>query len=164
MRLDAAQSAQSGFGKDVDVSTTEGALSAIPVGLTYLLLAPFPWQLASLRQMITLPEMVVWWLSLPILVLGGWFTIKHRLREIAPILIFTTLLTLTYSIMQGNVGTAYRQRAQLLVFYFVFVAVGFMLVKEKREAQARKKQAEREAARRPRLKAERIKDRMPAVG
>jgi len=164
MRLDAAESAQSGFGKDVDVSTTEGALSAIPIGLTYLLLAPFPWQLASLRQMITLPEMIVWWSSLPILVLGGWFTIKHRLREIAPILIFTTLLTLTYSIMQGNVGTAYRQRAQLLVFYFVFVAVGFMLVKEKREAQARKKQAEREAARRPRLKAERIKDRMPAVG
>src|SRR3989440_3629419 len=126
MRLDAAQSAQSGFGKDVDVSTTEGALSAIPIGLTYLLLAPFPWQLASLRQMITLPEMIVWWLSLPLLVLGAWFTIKHRLREIAPILIFTTLLTLTYSIMQGNVGTAYRQRAQLLVFSSVFVAVALM--------------------------------------
>ncbi len=164
MRLDASQSAQSGFGKDVDVSTTAGALSAIPIGMTYLMLAPFPWQLASLRQMITLPEMVVWWLSLPLLVLGAWFTIKHRLREIAPILIFTTLLTLTYSIMQGNVGTAYRQRAQLLVFFFVFVAVGFALVLEKREAQARKREAEREAAPRPRLKPERIKDRMPAAG
>jgi hypothetical protein len=31
------------------------------------------------------------------------------------------------------VGTAYRQRAQLLVFYFVFVAVGFVLLKEKKE-------------------------------
>ena len=164
MRLDAAQSAQSGFGRDQDVSTTSGALAALPIGLTYLMLAPFPWQLASLRQMITLPEMMVWWSSLPLLVLGGWFTIKHRLREIAPILIFTTLLTLTYSIAQGNVGTAYRQRAQLLVFYFVFVAVGFVLVKEKREARVRKKQAEREAAHRPRLTPERINDRMPAVG
>jgi hypothetical protein len=165
MRLDAAQSAQSGFGTDADVSTTSGAVSAIPIGFTYLLLAPFPWQFGSPRQMMTLPEMVVWWLAIPLLVLGAWFTIKHRIREIAPILIFTSLLTLTYSIVQGNVGTAYRQRAQLLVFYFIFVAVGFVLVKEKRAVKARKKLAEREAARRPpRRRPERIKDQMPAVG
>lgn len=144
MRLDASQSAASGFAEDVDVSTASGALSTIPLGLTYLLLAPFPWQLASLRQAITLPEMIVWWLSIPLLVLGAWFTIRHRLREIAPIIIFTSLLTLTYSIMQGNVGTAYRQRAQLLVFYFVFVAVGFVLLKERREARAKMRQQERE--------------------
>ena len=113
----------------------------------------------------TLPEMVVWWLAIPLLVLGLWFTIKHRIREIAPILIFTSLLTLTYSIVQGNVGTAYRQRAQLLVFYFIFVAVGFVLVKEKRAEKARKKLAERQAAQRPaHRRPERIKDQMPAVG
>jgi hypothetical protein len=145
MRLDASQSAASGFGEDLDVSTVSGALSTIPLGLTYLLLAPFPWQLASLRQAITLPEMIIWWASIPFLVLGLWFTIKHRLREIAPIVIFTSLLTLTYSIMQGNVGTAYRQRAQLLVFYFVFVAVGFVLVKERREARTKKRKEEAEA-------------------
>lgn len=137
MRLDAAQSAVSGFGQDADVGSAEGALSTLPLGLSYLILAPFPWQLASLRQVITLPEMVIWWTSLPMLVLGLWFTVKYRLREVAPIIIFTTLLTLTYSILQGNVGTAYRQRAQLLVFYFVFVAIGFVLSKEKREEKVR---------------------------
>ena len=152
MRLDAAQSAESGFGRDLDVSTTSGAITALPIGLIYLLLAPFPWQFGSFRQMLTLPEMLVWWCAIPLLALGAWFTIKHRMREIAPILIFTSLLTLTYSIVQGNVGTAYRQRAQLLVFYFIFVAVGFVLVREKRDDQRRKKQAEREAARRPRPK------------
>jgi hypothetical protein len=151
MRLDASQSAASGFAQDVDVSTASGALSTVPLGLTYLLLAPFPWQLASLRQAITLPEMLIWWSSIPLLVLGAWFTIKHRLREIAPIVIFTSLLTLTYSIMQGNVGTAYRQRAQLLIFYFVFAAVGFVLVKERREARAQKRMDEDETRRnRPR--------------
>src|SRR5262252_2564060 len=74
MRLDASQSAQSGFAQDVDVSTTTGALSTIPLGLTYLLLAPFPWQLASFRQLITLPEMLVWWTAIPMLVVGVWFT------------------------------------------------------------------------------------------
>jgi len=136
-RLDLARSAESGFGRDVDVSSTSGALSTIPLGVLYLLFAPFPWQVTSLRQSITLPEMIVWWASFPMLVLGLWFSIRYRLRMISPILIFTVMLTFAYSVFQGNVGTAYRQRAQLLVFYFIFVAVGFVLMKEKREERKR---------------------------
>ena len=132
-RADAARTAETGFAAEVDVSTAEGALSAIPIGTAYLLFAPFPWQLTSLRSTITMPEMVVWWASFPALVLGVWFSIKHRFRQVLPILIFTTMLTIAYSVFQGNVGTAYRQRAQLLVFYFIFVAVGYVLMKERNE-------------------------------
>jgi hypothetical protein len=145
-RLDQARSAQSGFGRDVDVSSTSGALSTIPMGVLYLLFAPFPWQITSLRQSITLPEMIIWWGSFPMLVLGLWFTIKYRLRMISPILIFTVMLTLAYSVFQGNVGTAYRQRAQLLVFYFIFIAVGLVVMKEKREERKRQVTDERMAA------------------
>jgi dolichyl-phosphate-mannose-protein mannosyltransferase len=146
-------SAGSGFGKDVDVQTTEGALSVIPLGLVYLLLAPFPWQFQTLRQSITLPEMIVWWLVFPLLVLGLWYAIRHRLRQVAPIVIFTTMLTLAYSLFQGNVGTAYRQRSQLLVFYFIFVAVGAVIMKERAENRrlqqqlAKQELAELQAAR-----------------
>src|SRR5205085_1642447 len=136
--------AQSGFGKDVDVSTTSGALSAIPLGLVYLLFAPFPWQVANLRQLITLPEMLVWWSLFPLLVLGLWFTLKYRLRQALPILLFTTMLTLAYSIFQGNVGTAYRQRAQLLIFYFMFVAVGYVLLRERSEQRRQQQVAARQ--------------------
>jgi hypothetical protein len=132
-RIDQARNATSGFGKDVDVQTTEGALTVIPLGLLYLLFAPFPWQLATLRQSIALPEMLIWWAAFPLLVLGWWFALKHRLRQVAPIVLFTTMLTLAYAVFQGNVGTAYRQRSQLLVFYFIFVAVGAVLMLEKRE-------------------------------
>jgi hypothetical protein len=144
-RNDQAVSADSGFGKDADVSSTSGALSTIPLGVIYLLFAPFPWQITSLRQSITLPEMVIWWASFPMLILGMWFAIKYRLRMISPVLIFTVMLTLAYSVVQGNVGTAYRQRAQLLVFYFIFVAVGFILIKEKREERKRQQLETREA-------------------
>jgi hypothetical protein len=143
-RLDLARSAESGFGRDVDVSSTSGALSTIPMGVMYLLFAPFPWQITSLRQSITLPEMVVWWASFPLLVLGLWFSVRYRLRMISPILIFTVMLTFAYSVFQGNVGTAYRQRSQLLVFYFIFVAVGFVLIKEKREERKRLQLLQRE--------------------
>lgn len=138
-RLDQA-AAGSGFGKDVDVGTTEGALSVIPIGMVYLLFAPFPWQFQTLRQSITLPEMIVWWFCFPLLVLGLWYSIKHRLRQVSPIVIFTSMLTLAYSLFQGNVGTAYRQRSQLLVFYFIFVAVGAVILKERAEDRRRQQQ------------------------
>ena len=145
--------AESGFGKDVDVQTTEGALSVIPLGVAYLLFAPFPWQFSTFRQSITLPEMIIWWLAFPLLVLGLWYAIKHRLRQVSPIVIFTTMLTLAYSLFQGNVGTAYRQRSQLLIFYFIFVAVGAVIMKERAEnrrlqqQQARQELAELQAGR-----------------
>ena len=138
-RVDLAN-AGSGFAKDVDVGTTEGALTAIPMGLVYLLFAPFPWQFQSLRQSITLPEMIIWWLAFPLLVLGLWYSLKHRLRHVSPIVLFTTMLTLAYSLFQGNVGTAYRQRSQLLVFYFIFVAVGAIIMKERAEDRRRQQQ------------------------
>jgi 4-amino-4-deoxy-L-arabinose transferase-like glycosyltransferase len=153
-RRDAAVSAESGFAEQMDVSTTEGALSAIPIGTVYLLFAPFPWQLTSLRSSITMPEMIVWWASFPALVLGVWFAIKYRFRQVLPILIFTTMLTIAYSVFQGNVGTAYRQRAQVQVFYFIFIAVGYVLFKERGENRKLKQQSQRVIRRpevRPRL-------------
>ncbi len=145
-RLDMAQSGASGFGRDVDVSTASGALSTIPLGLIYLLFAPFPWQLASLRQSITLPEMIVWWGSFPLLVAGLWYTLRFRMRRALPVLIFTTMLTLAYSVFQGNVGTAYRQRSQLLIFYFMFVSAGYVLMRERREDKRRTAQKMKERA------------------
>lgn len=148
-RQDSATSAVSGFGRDIDVSTGAGALSAIPLGLLYLLFAPFPWELASLRQSITLPEMIIWWISFPMLVLGLWFSVRYRLRQISPIIIFTVMLSIAYSIFQGNVGNAYRQRSQLLVFYFIFVAVGYVLLWEKRDERRRIEMANREPGEAP---------------
>ena len=143
-RQDQARSAESGFAKDVDVQTTEGALTAIPIGLLYLLFAPFPWQLATVRQSIALPEMIVWWICFPLLILGLWYGLKERLRQVTPIVIFTSMLTLAYSLFQGNVGTAYRQRSQLLVFYFIFVAVGVIIIKERLEDRRRLQQIARQ--------------------
>lgn len=134
-RKDLANSADSGFGGDVDISTTEGALSTIPLGLTYLMLAPFPWQMTSLRSVLSLPETLVWWALIPFMVSGIVYSVKSKLRKALPVLIFTLMLTLAYSVFQGNVGTAYRQRTQIQVFLFMFIAVGWTISREKRENQ-----------------------------
>ncbi len=131
-RTGLAQTAESGFGKDIDVSTTSGALTAMPTGFLYLMLAPFPWQITNLRQAITLPEMILWWGSLPLLLIGLWYTIRYRLTAAVVVLTFTLMLSAAYSIYLSNVGVAYRQRAQIQVFLFIFVSVGWTVLQERR--------------------------------
>ena len=128
--MDLATTADSGFGSEIDVSTAEGAISVVPIGFLYLMFAPFPWEMKNFRQAITLPEVLVWWSMIPLLVAGVWYTIRHRLRSSIPVLIFSLMLTLAYSIFQGNVGTAYRQRTQIQVFLFIFISVGISLILE----------------------------------
>ncbi len=142
-RDDLARSAESGFGEDIDVSTTQGALTALPIGFIFLMLAPFPWMMTNLRQAITLPEVLLWYAMIPFGVWGIWYSIKHKLRAALPILLFSVMLTLVYSIFQGNVGTAYRQRTQIQVFLFMFIAVGWVLYKERKEDRKLLAQAKR---------------------
>lgn len=131
-RTDLVQSADSGYGQEQDVSTVGGVIRTLPVGFVYLMFAPFPWEVKNLRQSLTLPEIFLWWALMPLLVYGLWYTIKNRLRACFPVLIFTLMLMISYSIFQGNVGAAYRQRTQIQVFLFMFIAVGFTLIMEKR--------------------------------
>ena len=123
----AARASNSGFGGDVDITDPEAALGFLPVGLVYVLFAPFPWMMTNLRQLITLPEMIVWWLLVPMVVKGFWYAVRHRLKESFAIVIFTVGLTLVYALYQSNVGTAYRHRAQLYVFFFIFISIGLDL-------------------------------------
>src|SRR5688572_5113444 len=58
-RQDLARRGESGFGEDLDVSTTQGAISALPIGFANLMFAPFPWQATSGRQAMALPEVLL---------------------------------------------------------------------------------------------------------
>lgn len=151
-RLNLATAADSGFGEDIDVSTPAGALAAVPVGLTYLMFAPFPWEVEKLNQALVLPETFLWWALIPVMLFGLWYTLKNRLRPAMPILLFTLMLTISYSIFQGNVGMLYRQRTQIQVFLFIFVAVGITIFLERRENKRALNQA-KERALRNRLRA-----------
>lgn len=140
-RSDLARAAGSGFNEELDVSTSEGALTAVPTGFMYLMLAPFPWQAENLRQSITIPEVLAWWAMIPFAILGLVYTIRYKLRNAFPVLIFSLLLSVAYSVLQGNVGTAYRQRTQIQVFLFIMIAVGWTVYQERRENKRLVRQA-----------------------
>jgi high-affinity Fe2+/Pb2+ permease len=61
------------------------------------------------------------------------FAVKRHLRAVLPIVVFAVSLTLAYALMQGNVGTAYRQRTQITMFFFIFMGVGIV---ERRQQRA----------------------------
>jgi peptidoglycan/LPS O-acetylase OafA/YrhL len=73
---------------------------------------------------------------MPAFVRGLSFAVKRQLRAILPILVFAVSLTAAYALMQGNVGTAYRQRTQITMFFFIFIGVGLAERRRQREARA----------------------------
>jgi hypothetical protein len=55
---------------------------------------------------------------------GLWHAIKNRFNEIQPVLFFICGLGMLYSLMFGNIGLIYRQRAQLIPWLLIFAMVG----------------------------------------
>jgi Dolichyl-phosphate-mannose-protein mannosyltransferase len=133
-RVWSAGASNSGFGADVDITDPAAALGFLPLGVLYVLFAPFPWMIDNVRQLITLPELLVWWAFIPLLLRGYWYSMRHRLRETFGICVFTIGLTFAYALFQSNVGTAYRHRAQLFGFFFIFISIG---LEQRRIAKAR---------------------------
>jgi hypothetical protein len=112
------------FEPGADISTPTGALVFLPKGLAFFLLAPFPWTLTNLRQILTLPEMLFFYSLLPAIARGIMILVRHHLGRSMMVLLITAGLTLGYALAEANAGMAYRHRAQVLVFYLAFAAVG----------------------------------------
>lgn len=123
----------SGVQLPYDPSTPFGLVMLILVGALYLLMSPFPWQALSGRQIFTLPDVLLWWALVFVYILPGirYAWKKHEGLAVA-LLAYLLPLVLLYSLVFGNIGLAYRQRAQLMPFFLVFAAAGY-------DARARRK-------------------------
>jgi hypothetical protein len=110
--------------EQADISTPGKALAYLPRGLALFLLAPFPWMLGSVRQVLALPETLYFYWLLPWMFRGIRGLLRDHLRTSLLAVLITAGLTLGYALGEGNAGTAYRHRAQLLTFFLIFAASG----------------------------------------
>ncbi len=124
LRADLAIGAASAYGQDYDVSTISGAFTFLPVGFAHFLFAPFPWRIASVLQTVTLPETLLWYCLFPFVVRGVYLGLRHDPRSLSVLVSVLFVVVLGYSLVEGNVGTAFRHRAQILPLLFIFGAVG----------------------------------------
>jgi hypothetical protein len=67
---------------------------------------------------------VWWWMVFVGLIPGLWHVCKTRLADALPMLFFVLGLGLLYSMMFGNVGLIFRQRAQLLPWLLIIAVYG----------------------------------------
>jgi len=114
----------SAFHGRVDVSTPAKALAFLPIGVAYFLFSPFPWEITSVLKLFSLPEMILIYALTPAAVRGIAHCARDRFRDCFQVLLLTGLLTVSYALGEGNVGTLYRHRAQVIGFYLMFAAVG----------------------------------------
>lgn len=125
VRLDSASSAASGYLPDADVSDNRKALRYLPLALPYLVLGPFPWQLASGRQLFGLPDALAWWVLLPSLATGirlGW---RRERRRLALLLVPALALAVVTALVVANFGTMVRARTQVLLVLAPLIALGW---------------------------------------
>ena len=119
--------ANSGFASEVDISTPAKALSYLPLGMVTFMLGPFPWQLGGGRQLLVVPDLLVWWMLIPFLWKGQRRALslfgRHSLLLAFPALGAAVMLSLTV----GNFGTVVRERMQVLILLVPLIALGLAL-------------------------------------
>jgi 4-amino-4-deoxy-L-arabinose transferase-like glycosyltransferase len=118
----------SGIVLPYDVSTPVGMLAAFPLSLLGFLLSPFPWQVVggSARLKFAMVDVMLWWWLIPKVVVGlreAWRT--HR-DVVGQVMLFVLPLTVFYTLLFGNGGLAFRERAQILVLMLIFGAAGLV--------------------------------------
>lgn len=108
-----------------DFSSTAKIIGYLPIGITYFLFAPFPWDAEGLLQTATIPENIVWY-AIFIFALYGLYVYRTRWKTFFGILFFLAIAVAAYSLYEGNFGTGYRHKAVLLPFFFIFASAGIL--------------------------------------
>jgi len=127
----------SAFAISADISTYGAAALYLPLGLAYFLLAPFPWQSGSALQMSTMLEQPTWYLVLVLAGIGCAAAWRRARSEGLSVLATGLPAVLFYSLVMSNVGTGYRDKAQVVPFVFAYAAHGLVLWRAERAARRR---------------------------
>lgn len=113
---------------DPDQSTFQGSLATnvrhLPVGITYTLLAPFPWTARSLEQFATIPELLIWYVCLALAAVGFSVLLRRRDLRYAHGVAAIIGLVIVLSLISANTGTLIRSRAMLIPYVLLLSGVG----------------------------------------
>src|SRR5205823_5301012 len=115
--------ASSEIGATRDVITN---LTYLPIGITYVLGAPFPWTVRTLGDLATLPDTLLWYACAVLALVGLLDLVRRRDYRYVYGLIMLGGVGLVLSLAEGNVGTLVRHRAMLIPEVVVLASVGIL--------------------------------------
>lgn len=97
----------------------------LPIGILYVVGAPFPVAARTLGQAATIPEMLLWYLTIALALSGLVALASRRHFGYAYGILVLLAVGLVLSLVEGNVGTLVRHRAMLIPFAVTLAAIGF---------------------------------------
>jgi hypothetical protein len=109
-------------------------LRELPSGFAATVLRPYPWEWSSsVESQISGIENVVWYVLYALAAIGVW-ALRRRITVIAFPLVVTAGIIGASTLTQGNVGTAFRHRSQVLWCVALFAAAGAAHLVERRRS------------------------------
>lgn len=91
----------------------------------YVLLGPFPWQVKNLRQALALFETIPWYFLLFFVARGLIVSFKKRIKEVAPLLIFSVIAMVVVAVFSANFGIIARIRIPAFISLLCIASLGF---------------------------------------
>jgi len=117
---EASMGGDSDFARGTRLRSPTDFLKFLPIGLAYFLAGPLPWEARKLSHYLTWLDIPIWY---PALALGfAGMVMLFRRRQAIPLMSIALGLTLCYSLLQANLGTAYRMRLQVTPFFLIAAA------------------------------------------
>lgn len=136
-RQNLATNASTGISKHTELSTPSQTLRYLPQGLAALLAGPYPWQTRSSLQASGLVDAAAMWILLPSLWRGCRLSLRREGRQALVLLVPAIFVSLGLSLLVGNVGTAVRERTQVVVLLLPVIAVGWETSRTRRARRRR---------------------------
>jgi multisubunit Na+/H+ antiporter MnhG subunit len=109
--------ARTGFPETLAPATSDDltlrTLRYLPIGLAYAVAAPFFWDIGRRADLLTIPEMALWY----VLVVAALWTVwryRRRWRSLSPLFLYAAGILLVLALVEGNVGTLFRHRAMAI--------------------------------------------------
>ena len=124
LRVGLQVGATSAFGVGAETEAIGDALRYLPLGMSYLLFSPFPWAVETSLQLAALPETLLWYPLFLLAIQGLRISLRGRLTNVMIVLAVLVIVVSSYALVEGNFGTAYRHRAQIMPLFFVFSGSG----------------------------------------
>lgn len=125
---EASMGGDSDFARGTRLHSPADFLKFLPIGLAHFLAGPLPWEARKLSHYLTWLDIPIWY---PALALGfAGMVMLFRRRQAIPLMSIALGLTLCYSLLQANLGTAYRMRLQVTPFFLIAAACYWYRSKE----------------------------------
>jgi hypothetical protein len=121
----------------VNFSSRTEVIIHLPERIRDLLLKPYPWQLGDWSQRLGAIGGLIVFALLFMLIRYAWLSRGSFLRRTAPLMYPVVLMTIAFSLSDGNAGTGFRYRAHLLIPSLAMFAILWTAQRARAPASAR---------------------------